>query len=875
MSLFWVVLSIISAVAALLFEWRMVRREHSVHKALQQSLNGSRKVLQRFGRSLFISTIFLLLTSLALVGSHKTWETPLQGVAIVINTSVGADHQNLLDLEKGVTLELIRSLPGVSLSLYELKSGIASIVVPPTVDRLFFEIQLDGLLSSPHATIPPSLDSIQKTILDFPSSVPPWAVFVSSTPWSKNTDWFDGLTAIVVSDQSISGTIFEKGISFKEKTIGKMASHIIQRLNRSSTTTPPDTAETLLLAIASFASVLCCVFWRALIPPIATLGVCMAIPLTGLHATPESLANFTLQQAMEVSLAADIPEGEKIIESLLTTTTDPTARQRLLFDRALLAYLQGEDANALLWLGMEPAPKAEPVQARESLRGSALTRLFLSKLSSGEEQIQREELLSWLKNNPHVDPRILSAARLALISPQRASDEQIIQQTLAWLEEQGQGGDTQEITTAAALATSAVNIPVADRLKERWPPPISKRFVNDIQNNPSASLGSRRIWYSLSEVPTLHEVILVLLNQASDASNEALYFPNSAAIDRLSLSVSLLSEFSSLLPSDQRFIFQRFSPFSHESSIRQAATWYARAQLWEALRQSPSTLKPVTLVLGSEAAAQKSPLIRSTLASLVTGTISLPTSTPILADPLENALQRVLNAWYLQDPVNALDTVIPAARQDRQHWVPRLTRLLQQELSKRHFSENALPGRVAQGIERVGLEEDTVLIGRLWQIAIAPYKTPQDIARIIDQLIDLFTDIESHLGTTTPPIHSISLAYSIEPALLSELKEESLFQKNLMKRAVYDHLVQAWNTSCVEVQQQLSEPDAFSLPRVQGEVKKSLDILLQLRALFNENEVLPARQQKHNEGIQPNFSLQGEDSVRLFQEMDRSDRELQ
>jgi hypothetical protein len=112
--------------------------------------------------------------------------------------------------------------------------------------------------------------------------------------------------------------------------------------------------------------------------------------------------------------------------------------------------------------------------------------------------------------------------------------------------------------------------------------------------------------------------------------------------------------------------------------------------------------------------------------------------------------------------------------------------------------------------------------------------------------------------------------------MLEQLQASEVFQKNPTKRALYDQLLSEWQESCTSVQQRLSEPLSFRLPRVRQDVEVSVQVLHRLQALLRESEATRPMQPQEtpHENVAEARSVRGEDAVRLFQEMDRSDRSL-
>jgi hypothetical protein len=880
MSPIWIALAILSALLALVCEFWMAHRENRTRHILEQPLNGGGRIRNRLSRSLFFTTVLCLLFGIFLAGSHKQWTHPIQGVALVIDTAVQTQNaSDRLALEKAAAVELIRSLPGEAFSLWELGGNVVQEVVPPTIDRLFLEVQLDGLLPSSPSGTRPTLSSVHDTVVQRTSNVPPWVVCLSRSDLPIGRGRFDGAASIIVSLQSVLCTVIEDGLSRNESSIEQTGAVIARRLARSFTTTPPDTTETLLLSAAALIGLLCCLMWRKAVPPIATL--CLLLCSTVGAISPAS-ANNEAKQAIDLAGNADFSSSEGSIDTLLTTINDPEARGRLLYNRALLAYLQGRDHEALQWITMEPSTLDHEPTAAETLRGMALIRLVLSSTTEHEEKTRKQALATWLRIRPPVDSGLIAYASLALIAPpSRIPDIDSVRRSLFWLEECAQDGASADAEGAADLLTQKMSSSIERSLEALWPKKAINGFLSTMQMQGPHKISALRIWYDFASAAAPDEGISFLLHQASTSAQSALYFPNSSAQADLNLVSSLLPQLIPGLPEDQRPLLTKILAPTRGDAAQHAAEWYARATIWPGIEEGKGLLKPLALILFEEVDLQKSPPIRQSLTTLVHSILPLP-STPLSSnDSLEAVVRQVLATWYMQDPLDAIDGALRAANHFPIPWTSRLTELLTPPIHGAMNGLEPLPKAVSEGLGGALPQTDVALSARIWQIAISPCKTPQDTTRYVDHLTLLFSELAAKLITPNDPVYrSLVLMYSVQPLMLEQLRASGVFQKNPAKQALYDQLLFDWEESCSSVKQRLAEPLSFRLPRVQQDVNVSIQVLHRLQALLRESEATPPAQPQENrpenapENVSEAPSVRGEDAVRLFQEMDRSDRSL-
>ena len=869
----WALFAILSASLAIVYEFWMAHTERKTRQLLEQPLSAMGRLRNRLVRSLFFTTILCLLFGLFLAGAHKQWSQSLQGVALVVDTAVQMhSSSDRLAIEKAAVVELIRSLPGETFSLWELRGEAVLEIVPPTVDRLFLEVQLDGLLPSSPSGTRPSLSSVRDAVAGQFSGIAPWVVCFTRSDLSNGHGTLDGAASIVVSMQSTSCHIAEEGLEYSEPSIEETGTAIARRLSRAFTTTPLDRTESWLLSSAALISLLCCLTWRRAVPPIALLGFLFCFSLEAISPTS---ANHEARQAIDIATNGDFPASEEYIDAILTNTNDPQARGRLLYDRALLAYLQGRDADALQWITMEPSTlEREPIAA-QTLRGMALIRLVRSSPNLLDETARKEALAFWLDSRPPVGPTLIASASLVLITPSfRIRDIDLIRRSLFWFEENGSSSDME---AAANLLTQGMNGSIKNHFDATWPKSVGNNFLNTVQSTGPHKVSALRIWYDFASTATPNDGISFLFNQASASAQAALYFPDSSARADLALVSSLLPQLVSSLPEGQQPLLKKLlSPISSDM-VRSAAEWYARSVVWPAVAGGKDLLKPLAIVLFREGDIENIPLIRQSLASLAQSLLLLPQPSSSSGDSLETVVRQLLAAYYAQDSVDALDAALEEANRFPALWGPRLSELVTPGIRRAMNGTEPIPRAVGEAIGGSLPQTDVELSVRVWQIAISRCTTPQETERYVDHLTMLFSELAPKLATPSDSVYrSLVLIYSVQPFILEQLQTSGVFQKNPTKRALYDQLLSEWEESCSSVEQRLAEPISFRLPRVRQEVETSIGVLHRLQALLREGEAVQTKQppRSFREGTAKAPSVHGEDAVRLFQELDRSDRSL-
>ncbi len=869
MSLYMATIASTIGLLAILGEWLLARRERRIRAIMEQPLAPEDREQQRLYKMLFVTSILALFVALGIASVNRFSFSIVQGVAVVIDTrSLPADRDpaHQLSIQKAAAAEVVRALPGTPLSLYELRGGTVHLVVPPTVDRLFFELQLDGILSSPSTVRELTLDAIYDDVTGRFSGPPPWVVVVSATALKPGRTPLDGAVHMAVHSEGAVCSVYDSRGVWADLGLDKAALMMRERLTHSAMPVAPDSVESLILVACTGLAWLCFLLWRRAVVPLYALGLFLAA-CPHLLGITDIEANAMARSAIDLAQAQEYEASHRAIDMLLTSVVDPKARQRLLYDKALLSYLQGKETEALQWLDML-SEKEEPEPA--ALRGLTLVRLVSA--SPHDEQRHWQSLLhEWLRTNPNVSKEILAAAALASAGPALQQEPfEAVRHTLRWLEEHAREvPQPSSLTVAASLIAQQQNTMV-EALLNSWPEEVRALFSRDMEKTPLA-ISAIRIWYDFACAPTKNEAIASLVSRASEAAHRVLFFPDTAAADTDDIAV-IEAILARAVPQSQPWLLEH----SSGDLEQRAAFWYARAMLWPALQQEPSAhLKAVTLLLCQEVDRPSSPAVQTALAALVGSVSSLPSHPTKAEVSLTELLPLLLTSWYLQDPDDALDAVLAHTNDDPDRWAPRLYALIVPPL---HEAKAPLPAAMARGVGDEIEALDPVITGRLWQVAQAPVATPQEVKKKVDNLLKLFAELSSRLSTPQDHVlRSMILLFSLQPLVADELRNADIFHSHPAKRARYDQLLKEWNDVCVDIQQRIAEPATFRLPKVQQQIDISIATLRRLRALLSESDEqrpLPEEQVPRTAGVGKRFSIRGEDAIRLFQKMDRADREL-
>jgi hypothetical protein len=238
-------------------------------------------------------------------------------------------------------------------------------------------------------------------------------------------------------------------------------------------------------------------------------------------------------------------------------------------------------------------------------------------------------------------------------------------------------------------------------------------------------------------------------------------------------------------------------------------------------------------------------------------------------DSLRSFLEDAFTRMYVQDPVSALQIPLSLARKNSQVWAPFVKNMLENAKNVPNTTLQKDTGQIFEECFRNLDAYNLVIMGGLWQIMISPQKNPEDIQRLLSETVDLFSDCQAVAHSSKKEdLASVSVVLQIAPRITDMLTAAPVFSEDQRKRSVYDALVQEIALQCATTYERFFIPGGIRSSKIYQEFGLILEKLHELQALFEEGT-------KEQEELSRSLPLPGlEDPVRLFQELDRSDREL-
>jgi len=787
-------------------EWVSERRYRRVKGSLHQKIPLEIKVRRAVYRTLFLSSMLSLLFAFFLASWNRYGEEPRQGVAIVV------DPSHSMSLVQSMADDLLEALPGIPFSLYEISDTGITPLVPPTVDRLFFRILLDGIREEKRKNI--DVSATVQEVVHHQRGALPWIVVISGRRLEGPLP--EGTSSVVVRPQGPKISVSHASVSFKT-----LVSTISARLQRSLDPNPVEGMTTLLIAICTVAAWAGYLLWRGYQAPLFLL-VLISTPLCGLS---KQEANLSCKAAIERAEQEDFQEASEKIESVLAQLSSQQPRDRILYTRSLLAYLQGDFLEAIEWLKMASTGE----EKREQLYGLSLISLIQEAQNAKEAAQYKKWLEEWLEKKPPVSKEMEQAARAYLKLEFVDLSVQNMSNTLLWLEDNG--------AATVSLPPSFFDV-VKKMLGEKYPKTMQEAFtssLSEIQKNPFFS----RIWLLIACAQGPLEAIQSLLKEGLHHSGESYLF--SRNFEKSEYLRERIVEMISLLPANTKELVGALTSLDAD----RADLWYGWSTLWPVVQRGGDRAT-LSFVLGQQMDLPLSASLKTTLSSLAWDVGGFSGSPPE-KDPLESVFQKALFDWYAHNPQGALDLLIYYVQQRPKTWAKRVFRFITPLIAQEH--DSTLISAVAQALKNKVEQYSPVAVALLWQLAT---QKEDAFKEQIDTLITLFE-------TQAVPY---SLIMKILPDLEKQLREGSeLFTGSKKKK--YLSLLEEWVELCSLISQKLS-----SKREIDREVSEAIDVLYALRALFDE-DVLSGRPDVVLEEL-----FYKEDAVRLYQEMDRSDRAL-
>ncbi len=857
------IMAILLSLLTMLAEWALVFREKRVENALEETVEHP-----LFHRALFGMAMGALLVSFLVTFSHRVGVTPRQGVAILVDTNSFGEKTPLSAI-RGPINELLENLGGIPCSLYEISGGTLERVVPRTFDRIFYNLLLDSLEErEPRIKMAPLYD-IQEELRKISTRIMPWIVVVTADE-PVTGGRLDGLSCISMNGVKSQIRTWTGGVEAQVSSIADAAGVIEEYLSRSETPLGETSIDMWLLVCSTGMAFFSYLYWRKYVVAIGTAVFVMG----SLYAQTPTDENWAFSRAEELAEGGSLDASQDAIEAILSTTTDPLARRRLLFDRALLSYLKRNDDEAVVWLSMEAkTPTDRPLAEKINTLQASLFLRLIDETVGKERQRWKDRLQEWLGSHPPLSPELSDLLAIALSSPQPHPDELLeTLKTFVWL----------DLGTRFPLDMSWPS-QVASSLAERTKGQVSKKlqtlssalpplFMQDLARMVGAEgIVRLRIWYSLALTASPENGITQLLEEAANASQDGLSFPFRAPVSKRTLVFveSLLRELQERVAPQKAHLLKLLLQSNGDPAL-----WYASSVLWSALQEwDGKTVQPLAQLACRQLDANVSPKGQAVLARCIREVYPLSLQ---VSD--RNSLQELVSAlllqWYVENPSAAIEEILAHITPENSEWNTRFIHFMGPILKQATQSANRLAAAVAKGVGTQIESYDLSVVGRLWQVAITEMTSAMGAAHNLDHLIMAFQTIQKEL-TSGKGLQSLCLLIAVYPLIGDDLGNVSFFS-NDATRSQYQEDLDDWMSACQDIQSRIESPATFRIPRVEVALAQAVDALMRMRSLLEEG-VAP---QPTYGGVGGGFQGEGAarvrpaDAVRLFQEMDRSDRKL-
>jgi len=814
-------IAVLLVCALFLGEWVCIRRCRVVRTSLHQKISPKLKIKRALYRALLISSMLSLLFAFSLACWNQQKEEPRQGVAIVI------DPMTSLSLTKSIATDLLDALPGISFSLYEVSNNGLTNLVPPTVDRLFLRVLLDGIQESENP--PMVLSEISTRVERFQEGAPPWIVVVGGRQLEEEGA-LSSTSFVLVRPPSHHIVQNGKKISFK-KLVGTIAS----RLQRSSQVHAGGTVSTLLITICVLAAWIGFVVWRGYQAPLFALFLLS----THLCGVSEYDANRSCAIAIQLAEQGEWKASTEKIEKLLSNLSASEARQRVLYTRALLSYLQGRNGEALEWLEMESVPKEE--EQVEQLYGLSLIGLIKEGRARNEVEEYKKRLKKWLERDPKVSKKLKGAARMYASFPFVELHKETLEETLLWLEQ----NDVEDITE---LVSSSFFENMEDLIGKRYPKEIRRQFEKELSKIKMSPLFSR-IWLLIALSMDPSKSIASLTEQALHYSGEAYAFSQrEMALEYLYERINQMIPF---LPKNDQSAAETIFYDDNGS----APLWYARSVLWSVVERGRAK-ESLCYAIAEQVDLPLDAVSKERLSSLAWELFDFQGYYP-RENPLEGLLQKALVSWYQEERHGPLKLLKEHFEAKPDRWGIRTRQFIISVLSQ-DLSSN-LASEIAQGLEKEIKSYSPEIVLLLWQLAVCP---KENVEEQVEIAIELFETLEKE--------DDISFTMQIQPIFKEQLEKGS---DHASSPEEYLSLLNEWSELCSSILKGIS-----SKREVDTKMDEALALLYRLQDLFEgypQEAHIQIEQTHADEGEKKGgVDIRKEDAVRLYQEMDRSDRAL-
>lgn len=849
-------------VLVLIYEFIHYKREHRVHALLGQPLTGPAKTRSWYTLMFFLSAFFSLLFAFVITATHQLWAAPRRGVAFVVDVPDGPKSREDIDIAKSTITNLAGTVLGVPCSLYELRGNSLHLVVPMTVDRIFFNLLLDGVRDTLSGTTYTMADGCTKIREDCAEN--PWVVFVGPKrrlPGGR----LEATSYVQATATSIGCTTFDGSKqALVDASLEGLAARIGQRLQKTLEPVDIDPLDKALLTAVLGVSLLCYVTWRRIYAPLLFLSVCV---LAGF--SPGEI-NQKVNNASAFVEEKNFDEALQQLLSALSETVEPIARGRLLYDVALVHMRKENYQEALSTLELVGTKDEETSRQVQLFTAAVFSKIIVGK--DGEQRLDwQRKLQQWLASASLLSREERSIAEFPLLLPLVVRDEVLA--TLLWLD-----FSSQMLPCAQAPFVSGwqllqrYDLQIQEHLKTTWSSEVLALFSRDMNAISSLSEGSPllrlRIWYQLGTV-SFAEGVQLLLNEAVIRAHYSMLFakaPAEADLAWLSTLLFTISSSTKSMPQEALSTLLAWDP----TAVTPAAKWYARACFWNSASETKD-VQNLLRVLCDQYELHVSQEIEQSICQLAQQLF--PIFSVSQKVDLKGFIEKVVLEQYVKDPAETLGVFLDLSSRKPEVWLPFLVKILSQATKPNVGALQSAVDRVYEGCLRNLDAFNPLIVGRLWQVLVTSVNTQADLPLFLRELEELYTAGKDAVDSPTPTnLAAVAQVLMCSKEVASALAIVPVFPKNPQKKQIYDSLVFAWAELCAGILDRFSLPTTLRLPKISQELGLALEKLEALRALFEEGS--SGEQMLPQEGVVQQQEQFVEDPIRLFQELDQSDREL-
>lgn len=856
MNLFWPLLACSGVLLTILFEVRTWRKEHDMRKKLHVNILRSEKRGKRLSFILLMTSLGSLLVAFTILALYVRWTDSKDGVAVVFDVEGVETQKDASFQQRGFLQELVKGFKGIPLSLYERREESLSCLVPPTIDRLYFSLMADGI--QPYPGSAPALDWIHKQVLEKEENSRPWVIVVSSRSIPQGSSHLDGISLVIFHGGKMQIQSFEHGSQMNEPSFEALSTRITSRILRSQEPSSIDGFEKMVLFIAVATAWFSAVQWRRRVSPVFFASFLFLAPCFDVFGVEKLSENVAVKQSADLVDAREYAAASARFEELLSSIVEERARQRMVYNLALVAHLRGDDRASLSWLDsvQKDIVDAQLTRKFRTLQVLSLTRLVQNDGGIGKS---RKRLQDAIKDPIGLPSSVLAQASLTLLLPAKfVADNHAAEKTLVFyaqsLKDLFPSTMDQGNLSAFVLRTQKN---VEKGLKTLFPDKIVDFFRKACSEGIKDPFFLTRYepWFFVSTMKTQEDAIQFLLDACLMASTEAMFFPQ-----RVSLLEKNLSDLKKLLDG-------KITLPSEDSPEALSAAWYVRARLWKLASASHERKQEETvLFLAEELERSLSPLIQEILAKELISFLHLSRQQYDSREPLASIFWQTYLAWFDKHPLDALDVLLRLAEDNGALWTKYVMRLLEE---RRKFMDLPLSRNLG--------EYDPILLARLVQIEQSPCSLPQEGVAYVSRMLHLYQLCLSQIQKPQSPfVNSLKVIFDEQIKVVESLHGLSVFKDDYTKRGNFEGHIDDLAKKTLRIKERIATLELEKIPYIKQDLQQCYDVLLKILRMLDEKEPSSEKEMTKRPTLPQEkfFSIREEEAVRLYQEMDRMDRTL-